>query len=298
MRRLVSSSCLASALLSSGACTFHVDQEAHIERDAKRFDAAGITDVHLYTFDGAVDVRGWDRPEISIEIEKRGQDKEAVATIEVVADRTGSRVQVEARKAGSSRRIVTFSGFTSTSARLIASVPRHLNVVVRTGDGSIVADRLTGRLELRTDDGGIIVRETSGTVLAESGDGAIECDEVTGRIEARTNDGSVRIVGTPSVIRARSGDGAMVLRIRRGSTMAEDWMVATQDGSISVELPDDFNAEIDADAGSDGRARSEFTLLNATSSTRPARTLRGRLNEGGRTFILKTGDGSIRIARY
>jgi hypothetical protein len=40
----------------------------------------------------------------------------------------------------------------------------------------------------------------------------------------------------PAVIRA-PGDGPVMLRIRRGTTMAEDWMVTTGDGSISAELP-------------------------------------------------------------
>ena len=298
MRRLLSSSCLVSAVLASGACSVQVDKEAHIERDQKRFDAAGATDLHLYTFDGSVEVKAWDRPEIVVDIEKRGEDKDAVSRVQIVGDQTGGRVQIEARHAGARGRIVAFATFTSTSARLIANVPRGINLVVRTGDGAIRVERMAGRLELRTEDGGIRVIDSSGDLLAESGDGAIECDEVSGRVEARTNDGTVRIAGTPSVVRARTGDGQIVLRIRRGAAMAEDWLVATDDGSISVELPEGFNAEIDADPGSEGRARSEFTLTQASGGTREGSVLRGRLGAGGRAFILRTGDGSIRILRY
>ena len=80
--------------------------------------------------------------------------------------------------------------------------------------------------------------------------------------------------------------------------MTDDWMVATSDGSVSAELPDGFSAEIEADPGSDGRARSELTLVNASGGTRDQRTLRGRLGQGGRLFILRTGDGTIRITNY
>jgi hypothetical protein len=297
MRRLPPTLCLAASVIAGPACAVHVDREAHIEREQKRFDAAGAVDVHLYTFDGAVEVRAWDRPEVLVEVEKRGQDKEAVSRIQILADRTGRRIQIEARHPGSTG----FGGslaWSATSARFIASVPRSANLVVRTADGDILVERVTGRLELRTSDGAIRTLETTGDLLAESGDGSIECDEVSGRVEARTNDGTIRVAGMPSVVRARTHDGSMVLRIRRGAVMTEDWLVATDDGPISVELPDDFNAEIDANPGSDGRARSEFDLINVSGGTRADRQLRGRLGQGGRTMLLRTGDGSIRLVRY
>ena len=159
-------------------------------------------------------------------------------------------------------------------------------------------ERVTGRLELRTSDGSIRALETAGELLAESGDGTIQLDEVGGRIEARTNDGSLRVTGTPASLRARSGDGSVVLRIRRGAVMSEDWLVTTEDGSVSVELPDGFNADIEADPGSDGRARSDLTLVNVSGGTRNERVLRGRLGQGGHRLLLRTGDGTIKLTNY
>ncbi len=298
MNRLLPACCLATSFLGATSCMVNVDHEAHIEREEKRFPLDGQADLHLYTFDGAIEVRSWDRAEAVIEIEKRGHDKEAVAKIQVLAERTGDRIQVEARHPESGGVFVGIGRFTSPSAKLIVNVPRRVNLVVRTGDGAILVERVSGRIELRTADGSIRVLETTGELLAESGDGSIQFDEVSGRIEARTADGSVRVTGQPRVLRARSEDGTIVLRIRRGATMDEDWMVATLDGSISAELPDTFSAEIEADPGSDGRARSDLTLLNSTGGTRDERILRGRLGQGGRKFTLRTGDGNIRLTHY
>ena len=290
--------CLALAAAGAPACGINIDHEGHIEREEKRFPAEGATALHLYTFDGAVEVRSWDRPEIVVEVEKRGQDREAVGKIQVIADRTAGRIQIEARHPGSGRALVGFGSFTSTSARLIATIPRKMAVVVRTGDGNIVVERLDGRLELRTSDGSIRAIETSGEILAESGDGSITLEEVSGRVEARTAEGTLRITGTPSGLRARSGDGSVMIRLRRGTAMREDWMVATDDGTVTVELPDDFHADIEAEPGPDGRTRSEFTLVNSTGGTRTDRVLRGRLGEGGHRLTLRTSDGSIRLSRY
>ena len=298
MRRVSAGLCFAAAVAGLPACAVNIDDQGYIEREEKRFPAEKAVQLHLYTFDGSVEVRSWARPEIAIEVEKRGQDKEAVGKIQVIAERTGDRIQLETRHPGGSNVFIGIGSFRSPSARIVASVPRNTNLVVRSGDGAILVERVDGRLELRATDGTIRAIEVSGDLLAESGDGSITLDEVRGRVEARTNDGAIRITGMPSALRARSGDGSIVLRLRRDTSMAEDWMVATDDGSIEVELPESFNAELEADPGSDGRARSEVTLVNASGGTREQRTLRGRLGLGGHRLVLRTGDGTIRVRPY
>jgi hypothetical protein len=140
--------------------------------------------------------------------------------------------------------------------------------------------------------------ETTGEVLAETSDGSIQLEDVSGRVEARTNDGSLRVSGTPSVVRARTGDGDIVLRVRNGAAMTEDWMIATNDGSITIELPDGFHAEIEADPSSDGRVRNDLTLSGQTGGTRETRALKGVLGEGGKRLTVRTGDGNIRLTNY
>ena len=295
--RLLACASLTAITFGAPACVVNVDHEAYIERAEKRFTVAKTAELHLYTFDGAVEVRSWDRPEVVVQIEKRGQDKEAVAKIEILSEQKGDRLQVEARHTARSS-WGGFGVFHSPSARLIASVPRQTNLVVRTADGSVLVERVDGRAEIRTDDGSIRMTEANGEILAETADGSIQLEDVSGRVEARTGDGTVRLSGTPSVVRARSGDGSVVMRIRRGAVMTEDWMVATGDGTITIELPDDFNAEIEADPSSDGRVRNDLTLASFTGGTREARALKGTLGQGGRKLVVRTADGSIRLTNY
>jgi hypothetical protein len=278
-------------------CSVNLDHQGYIEHEEKRFAATSVVDLSLYTFEGSMEVRSWDRPEVLVDVEKRGPDKEAVSKIEVIADRKGDRIQVEARHPGGTM-FFGIGHFTSPSTRFIVSVPRKTNLVIRTGDGSILVERLDGRLELRSGDGSIRAVETAGDLVATSGDGSIRLEDIRGRVDARTGDGSLRIMGSPAVVHARTGDGSVVLRISRGAVMAEDWQVTTGDGSISAELPDGFNAEIEAAPGSDGRARSQLKLVNVTGGTRDQRTLRGRLGEGGKSLRLQTGDGTIRLTGY
>ncbi len=288
---------LAGALVLSTACSVNVDNQGHIERDDRKFVVDGVATLDLSTFDGVIEVRGWDRNEVEVGIEKRAQDKDIVDRIQVTAEQKGDVITVDVRYSGSSR-YIGVGVFTSPTARLIVNAPRRVNVTARTGDGSVVVDRLDGRIEIKTMDGSVRATETSGTLLVESGDGSIRIEDVAGVVEARTDDGTVRVTGVPSSLRVRSGDGSVVLRVRRGAIMTDDWMVTTRDGSIVAELPDEFNALIEAEPGSGDRARSDLELLDQVGGTREQRTLRGRLGAGGKLLTLRTGDGSIRLTNY
>jgi hypothetical protein len=69
----------------------------------------------------------------------------------------------------------------------------------------------------------------------------------------------------------------------------------TGDGSVTVDLPDSFDAELDAHTG-DGRVSVSDELLSGTTQT-SRRSIRGRLGEGGHALHLRSGDGSIRLGR-
>jgi hypothetical protein len=288
---------LAVLTLSGAGCVIS-DHDGQIERVEKRYTVEQTAELHLTTFDGPIEVRSWDRPEVLVQIDKRGADKQALETIDVVAEQKGNVITIEARHTKTHSSFVDLGFFLSPSAKLVASVPRNTNLVIRTDDGSIVLERVTGRADIKTGDGSIHVTETSGDLLVETGDGSLQLEDVTGKVEARTGDGSIRLTGTPTTLHARSGDGSIYLRIRNGASMTGEWVVATTDGSISVELPAGFAAQIDADPGSGGRVRSDLKLANAVGGTRDARTLTGALGDGGARFSIRTGDGTIRLTNY
>lgn len=304
MTRLTFAVLAGAAVMSSVACRMDVDTQAFIERDEKRFTAGGTVDLNANTFDGSIEIRSWDRDEVLVEIEKRGQDKDAVSKIAVTAEQKGGQITVETRHSGRTT-MIGIGHFTSPSARLIISVPRKCNITARTGDGSISLDRVEGKLDLRTGDGSIKVIEGKGDLLVESGDGSLTLDDVSGHVEARTNDGTVRISGTPGALRVRTGDGSVSLRIRNGAQMTDDWMIDTGDGSVTAELPNGFGAMIEADPGSDGRVYSDFALTNTTGpafgpngKARERGAVSGQLGTGGKRLTLRTNDSTIRITNY
>ncbi|MEO7788466.1 MAG: DUF4097 family beta strand repeat-containing protein [Vicinamibacterales bacterium] len=286
-----------------------VDSQALIEREEKRFTVKGTPVLNLTTFDGAIEVRSWDRPEVLVEIEKRGGTKEAVDGLVVEAKQDGNRVTVDVKRPKSE----SFTGFGihhSASARLVVSVPARTDVVARSGDGSIRIERIAGRLDLGTGDGSIRATDVSGDLTLHTGDGSVHVDNAEGTLDVDTGDGSVEVSGAMSSVKLRTGDGSIVYRASGNTAMGDDWSFTTGDGSVTLYLPEDFSAELDARTN-DGGIRNDLRVAPVRAEadeTDPAargprpdqdessrRALRAQLGSGGKVLKIRTGDGSIRL---
>ena len=277
---------------ASAACVMNVESQGYVAREEKRFEVATRPDVHLVTFDGSIEVRTWDRNEVLVEIEKRGHTREAVDSIQVTADQTGNRVQLEARRPPGGERLLGMGFMVSRSARLIATIPKSANVLARTGDGTIRIERVDGRIELRTEDGSVKGSEISGDITVDTGDGSVVLQDIQGRLDARSGDGGLSVSGRLGVVRLSTDDGSVTARVEPGSTMGDDWSISTGDGGVVLYLPGQFDAEVDAHSN-DGRVSSDLEVSGERSRDR--QSLRGRLGSGGHALKVRTGDGNIHL---
>ena len=277
----------------AAGCTVTVDSYSEIVREEKTFKVTGIPTVKLTTFDGAIEIEGWDKPTVVIEVEKRGGARQALDEIQVVSSQSGNVIELEVKRPRSE----SFRGIglhRTAYARLIVSVPREANINARSGDGSIKIERVSGKLELRTSDGSIQASGVSGEMSLDTTDGSVTVERAAGNLSVDTGDGSVHVTGRLAAVRLHTGDGSVVYRAEDGSVMAADWEITTGDGTVAVYLPDGFNAELDAHTG-DGSIRSDVSGMRATAHEGARRTLKGRLGEGGRLLRIRSGDGSIRL---
>lgn len=293
---------LAIATFGS-ACVVSVDSQGQIVREEKRFTVTGTPEVHLTTFDGSIEIQASDKAEVAIDIEKRGATREVVDGLEVKSSQTGNRIELEVKRP----RAESFSGLgfhQSASARLIVSVPKDVNVVAKSGDGSITIERVNGRLELRTGDGSIRASDVSGELILDTGDGSVTVDGAQGRLEVDTGDGGVNVTGRLTSVKLHTGDGSIVYRAEPGTEMSDNWEITTGDGGVTLYLPTGFGAELDAHTG-DGSIRNDLDVAGQVESNNDEdndedkeesrRTLRGRLGAGGKQIRVRTGDGTIRL---
>lgn len=284
-------SIVAFAVLAAGCdVTFGVEQ--YTEREERRFAVTGTANVDLSTFDGSIEVRGWDQAEVLVQIEKRGRDKAATERMKVNFRQDGNTIFVDVPKPTGGVEVGGVGWNSSPSARIIASVPRTSNLVTRSGDGSVSVERVSGRVDLHTEDGSVRIDEVTGTLLVRTGDGSVRARAVDGRADIRTEDGSVVLDGTLRAVSLETGDGSARLAARTGSGMDADWQVTTGSGSIEVEIPSGFDADLDAHTG-DGHVNAEH--VDTSGGTSGKRTVKGRIGSGGRTLRLRSGDGTIYV---
>jgi hypothetical protein len=286
-----------AAVLPFGAACVVVDSQGHITREEKRFKVSGAPELHLTTFDGAIEIRAGDARTIVVEIEKRGPTEDAIAQLKIEAKQEGNRIDVEVKRPPAGDRMLFGIGRLTPTAKLIVTMPREGNVIARSGDGSIRVEHVRGTLRLRTGDGSIRATGVGGKISLVTGDGSVTLDDADGDLDVDTGDGSVSVAGRPGALRLHTGDGSITFRAEPGTKMSGDWSLTTGDGGVSVYLPSEFDAQIDAHTG-DGRISSELDVArDGESDDRESRrrTLRGKLGNGGPALKIRTGDGSIRL---
>ncbi len=281
--------------LAGIGCSIDLDAEGYTTREERQFKVDGRPELNLTTFDGAIEVVSWDRPDVQVVIERRAGNKDQADAIKVGVDQAGNRITVEAKQPPRGEGVVQVGWHLSKSVRLVASVPRQTDVIARTSDGAIAVRRIEGRVELRTSDGSIEANDVSGPIVAHTSDGSMELRDIRGDVEVESGDGAITVVGTLATLRARTSDGHITVRADTGSKMTEDWDISTGDGSVDVDVPADFSAEFDVHT-SDGSVQAD-NLNIVTTGPISKDSLRGTLGSGGRNFRIRTSDGSVRLRR-
>jgi DUF4097 and DUF4098 domain-containing protein YvlB len=235
----------------------------------KSFSVPGKADLRVEVDDGEAIVRTWDRNQIEARVTTHGWKIEP-NEVRVTDHQTGDRVEIEVRVP---RAHISF-GIRSVHVEL--QVPRELRATIHSGDGRISIQDVKGEIHLSTSDG------------------SIEADTVDGDFDAKTGDGRIRANGRWDRLTLETNDGSIDAEARTGSKMAGAWRIHTGDGSVTLRLPENFAADLDAHTG-DGKITVDLPV--AASGTLGGSDLRGKLNGGGQTLVVRTGDGPIRLHR-
>jgi len=228
-------------------------------QESKSFTVNGVPRVTVSTFDGSVTVHGWDKSEVMYTATKRGDDEEALKQIGINSEQQGSTISV----------VAVADNERDGSVQFEVWVPRKATLHVASDDGSLKMDGVSGDITLRTGDGSIEVNDGNGVLQLNTGDGHIQVAKFDGQLDVRTGDGPIRLDGNFNSLSARTGDGAISLTVPAGS-------------NFTVET----NAE--GDVTNEGLALAEDIAPSR-------RVKRWRVGNGGKVFVLNTGDGQITL---
>jgi hypothetical protein len=293
-RLILQSAGVVAAALAAAACDITIGASEYSVREEKKFAVSGQAQLTLTTFDGSIDVRGWDRSEVVIEVEKRGPDQATVDRIQVRATQDGNAITVDVPKPSP----LTTTGFRrAPSASLIVSVPAQASVTARSGDGAVTVRRVSGNVDIDTEDGSVRVEELKGGLVVRTGDGAVDARQIEGSARINTGDGSVRAEGILKALDLETRDGSVDVSARKGSAVESGGTVTTGDGGVRLELPEGLNADLDA-VCSDGRVQVEAAGAQAAgpdTEDHERRSFRGKLGSGGKPLRVRSGSGSITV---
>lgn len=280
------------------------------EEITKSYTVAGRANVRVETNDGSVRVTSGDSKQVEFRVEYQGYEIGRNLTVDSRQD--GDKVELIARITGHWG--INFGwGHNSRKLHIEVRMPQQGDLQIHTGDGAVDASGLNGNLTIDTRDGGVKASGLSGTVDLHTGDGAITVDtlkgdirlrtgdggiearDLDGKVEADSGDGHIRLTGRFEALNVKTGDGSVNTQVLPGSKMATSWTLRTGDGSVDISLPSDFQANIDATTG-DGHI-SMGGIPMTVEGTLSKSEVRGKMNGGGQTLTIHTGDGSIRLTK-
>jgi hypothetical protein len=224
-------------------------------------------ELHVMAGDAAIVVEAVGGNSIEATLRTRGYSIGG-SGVKIAEHQTGDRVDLEIRNPP------MHFNFGDHSIRLELRVPKELTGYLRTGDGSIT------------------LRGVHGPMQVDTGDGSIHGEGLDGMLDAHSGDGSVHLSGRFDNLQVRTQDGSVDVDVLRGSRMQSDWRIHTGDGSVRLNLPRDFAADLDLHTG-DGHIR--MNLPASLSGTKKENEIRGKLNGGGALFTVRTGDGSVSL---
>lgn len=226
-------------------------------QETKSFPVSGAPRVNVTTFDGRVTVHGWDKQEVTYTATKRAAEEEALKQITVVGEQQGQVISVNVRNPNDHR----------GSVDLEVYVPKQSALHVSSGDGGVTLEGVSGEITLRSGDGAIEVSNSGGQLQVNTGDGTIQISKFDGQVDARTGDGAIVLDGNFNALSARTGEGEISLTVPAGSSF-----------TIETNSPEDI---------------SNQGFAVAEDITPSPRLKRWRIGNGGKVFVLRTGEGKI-----
>ena len=231
--------------------------ERFTAKETKSFNVGNAPRITLSTFEGQVTVRGWDKPEVTYTATKGAADEETLKQITIEAQQQGDGISISTVNNEDLNGHVNFDLY----------VPRQSTLHVSSGDGALNLDGVTGQITLRSGDGPIEVANGGGQLQVNTGDGVIRVIKFDGQVDARTGDGPIALDGNFNAVSARTGDGTISLTVPAGSSF-----------TIETNSMEDL--------------ANEGFVVNEDVTPSP-RLKRWKIGNGGKVFVLKTGEGKI-----
>jgi hypothetical protein len=251
------------ALLALLSISARADEWSH------SYPVTGKPEVVVDANDGDVEVTVGSSQQVDVRVITRGW--KIKDDVQVTGNQSGNHVEIKLHKISH-----ICLGVCIQSIRVEVHVPRECDLNIRTDDGNVRVDNVRGNLQF------------------ETGDGDVRLRDVEGSLHADTHDGNVDVTGRFDLLNLHTGDGNIDAEVNAASAPQPGWFLRSGDGNIRLRLPDNFGADLDAQSG-DGEVHFGFPI--SASGVGKENSMRGKINGGGISIQLRTGDGDIKVEK-
>ncbi|MBA2242633.1 MAG: DUF4097 family beta strand repeat protein [Chthoniobacterales bacterium] len=259
-----------------------------------------------------------------IEASEEAREKQFFDEAPIVISKEGNTVTIRARRI-TEQKSWSWSGNVSMDGRYTVRVPKNFNLDLKTGGGMVSARDITGVVKISTSGGKLKLAQLRGPVDAKTSGGSIKLEDCQGNLGVKTSGGEIRADAGSGSLDARTSGGSIVVRNFKGDTTVKtsggqltfeniggkvigqtsggsitaalisplpgEVELSSSAGSIDLTVPSDAALNLEADA-SNGTVSNSLPIV-ATHIHKDA--LRGAMNGGGKSVILRSSVGSISL---
>ena len=215
--------------------------EAVQDEEIIEFEAPRSRALKIHNANGRTRIVGQDRKRIELRIGKqaRAETVEAaealVDAIQVIPTETPDHLLLEVEVPSKWNR--------HGVANLDILVPRETCVTVTAANGKICLEGLRGDVRARSGNGSLHVSDVVGDVAVTTANAKVCCKGICGSLSARSSNGKIELVHHRGSVDASTSNG--VIQAKLDELGSQGVVLATSNGKIVLELPDEVDADVD-----------------------------------------------------
>lgn len=234
---------------------------------------------------GSVEILARDRQDVSLEVKIYGTDAERVQFATLHADRMGDQtLRVWVEWPGGKRR-------SNEGAAISINVPDAKNVNVRTSNGRIVIEGLSGHASLISSNGSIRADTHDGSLYAKTSNGSVQGEHISGEVEMYSSNGKIVITDAYGPIRAETSNASTYVSTMPGNRGPV--RVRSSNGRIDLDLGEGFEGVLKCDTSNGKVQISDLGGASLIESSGNHAQL--RVGASSEISAARTSNGSIRV---
>ena len=267
----------------------------------------------LESFNGSVEIYGWDQEQVEINGTKYASTKDMLEEIKIDVSHTPDSIMIKTVRPDWGAGGIGWRGNRGVKYRV--HVPRKIQFDrIATSNGSVRIEGVAGRGRFITSNGPIRLSSYQGDIDAHTSNGRIDLDHFSGSAVLVTSNGPIEAKGVKGFVAANTSNGTIQVEtveldpsrpvrletsngpitVILGGKGGPDVRARTSNGNITVKLPESAGARVRART-SNSSVTSDFPLNNVTAMGKTH--MDGTVGAGGPLLDLVTSNGHIRLVR-